>query len=540
MIVRAFDSWTGADYNTRVAAPASSRESNLTPDTLTSRTVHGMKWSLVAQILNVSTTVATTAVLARLLAPSTWGLVSMALVVLRFGQYFARMGVGSALVQKPELTDDDVRAGFTSSVLLGAAVCAVVVVAAPFTHFLFKNPQVVSVARVMSLTFILDGAAITSGALLQRQLKFKVFAWLDTASYVLGYGTIAIILAALGYGVWSLVIAGLAQSATTAVLYYAATRHSLRPLFRWSVYRPLYSFGSRMSVAQFLEFITFNMDTMWAGHFFNVGQVGTYTRSFTLVSLPNDYLGATFSRVLFPSFSRVQKETERLRNAFLPSIMVVFIVGVPMLWGMAAASPQIVATVLGNRWSAAVPVVTVLALAMPFALVGHFAGVLCDATGHLNAKILIRSSQIVLVLALFAALTRFGIIGVGIAYALGQVVVAVALFTVTGGILATKPRTLLRAYTPGVGAGICAASLVAVAGLLGERVGAPSVVTLLVQIVLGGIVVALWLLKARRGEPWRETRLRLLGSRSGTVEGRYSSLIRWLDTHASGGPAGVK
>ena len=184
-----------------------------------------MKWSLVAQVLNVATTVVTTAVLARLLDPATWGLVSMALVILRFGQYFARMGVGSALVQKPELTDDDIRAGFVSSVLLGAAVCVVVVVVAPFTHFVFKNPQVVPVARVMSLTFILDGAAITSGALLQRRLKFKVFAWMDTASYVVGYGGIAIVLAVLGYGVWSLVIAGLAQSAITAVLYYAATRH---------------------------------------------------------------------------------------------------------------------------------------------------------------------------------------------------------------------------------------------------------------------------------------------------------------------------
>ncbi len=88
----------------------------MTPDTLTSKTVYGMKWSLVAQVLNVATTVVTTAVLARLLDPATWGLVSMALVILRFGQYFARMGVGSALVQKPELTDEDIRAGFVSSV----------------------------------------------------------------------------------------------------------------------------------------------------------------------------------------------------------------------------------------------------------------------------------------------------------------------------------------------------------------------------------------------------------------------------------------
>jgi O-antigen/teichoic acid export membrane protein len=371
-------------------------------------------------------------------------------------------------------------------------------------------------------------------------LKFKVLAWMDTASYVVGYGGVAIVLAVLGYGVWSLVIAGLALSAITAVLYYAATRHPLKPPFRWSVYRRLYSFGARVSVTQFLEFITFNMDTMWAGHFFNAGEVGTYTRSFTLVSLPNEYLGTMFSRVLFPSFSRVQKETERLRNAFVPAIMVVFIIGVPMLWGIAVASPQVVSTVLGNRWHGAVPVVSVVALAMPFTLLGHFAGVLCDATSHLNVKILIRCSQIALVLALFAALTRFGIVGVAAAYALGQVAVAVALFFVICRILGTTPRVLLRAFAPGASAGACAAALIGLADLAGTRAGAPPIVTLLVQIALGFTVVAFWMLKAQKGAAWRETRFRLLGSRTGAVEGRYSALIRWLDTHAGGTSAAMK
>ena len=311
----------------------------------------------------------------------------------------------------------------------------------------------------------------------------------------------------------------------------------MKPLFRWSVYKRLYSFGARVSVTQFLEFITYNMDTMWAGHFFNAGEVGTYTRSFTLVSLPNQYLVTTFTRVLFPSFSRVQKEIERLRNAFVPSIMVVFIIGVPMMWGIAAASPQVVATILGARWGAAVPVVRVLALAMPFTLVANFAGILCDATGHLNVKIVIRSSQIVLVLALFAALTRFGIVGVATAYALGQVAVATALFLVTGRILEARPRTLVGAYLPGAAAGASAAVLIGTASLVGTRVGAPAIVTLLVQVALGLTVVAVWMLRARRGMAWRETRYRLLGSRTGVVEGRYSALVRWLDAHAGHAPA---
>ena len=73
-------------------------------------------------------------------------------------------------------------------------------------------------------------------------------------------------------------IAGLALSAMTAILYYAAARHPVKPVLRWGAYKRLYSYGARVSVTQFLEFITSNMDTMSAGHYFNAGGVGTYTR----------------------------------------------------------------------------------------------------------------------------------------------------------------------------------------------------------------------------------------------------------------------
>ena len=273
----------------------------------------------------------------------------MGLVIMRFVTYFAQMGVGAALVQKPELTHDDVRAGFTSSMLLGVAACLVVVAAAPLATILFPHPQVVPVVRVMAIDFVLNGATITSFALLRRRLAFKALAVADTLTYIVGYGAVSIVLAALGFGVWSLVIGALAQGALTVVAYYALTLHSVKPLFRWSVYRTLYSYGARISVIQFLEFFTYNMDTMWAGHFFSTAELGIYTRSFTLVSLPNQYVATSFTRVLFPAFSRIQTERERLKNAYLPAITVAAIIGVPLMWGIAAASPQVVLTDPGRQ-----------------------------------------------------------------------------------------------------------------------------------------------------------------------------------------------
>ncbi len=247
--------------------------------------------------------------------------------------------------------------------------------AAPLVRVLFPNPQVVPVLRVMSLTFVLNGATVTSLALLRRRLAFRALAIVDTITYVVGYGATAIAMAALGFGVWSLVCASLVELAMTVVMYYALVRHPLKPLFAWRVYQDAVLVGARISVTQFLEFISANMDTMWAGHYLSTGDLGIYTRSYTLVSLPNQYLGTSFTRVLFPSFSRIQGNTDRLRNVYLPSVMVATIVGTPLLWGMAAASPQIVAAVLGSKWHAAIPTVSVLAICMPFMLTSNFSGI---------------------------------------------------------------------------------------------------------------------------------------------------------------------
>ena len=89
--------------------------------------------------MNVVLQIGITAVLARLLTPSDFGLVAMAGVFLRFGQYFAQMGAGKAVVQKSELSDRDMHTAFTSSLLIGVAFCVLFVALAPLAGVLFPD-----------------------------------------------------------------------------------------------------------------------------------------------------------------------------------------------------------------------------------------------------------------------------------------------------------------------------------------------------------------------------------------------------------------
>src|SRR4029079_13566244 len=105
----------------------------------------------------------------------------------------------------------------------------------------------------------------TAISLLRRKLDFRSLALIDIISYTIGYGIVGVVLALLKFGVWSLVIANLCQPGLKALLAYVCQRHVVLPFFNWDVHRRLFSFGGRLSIICFLEFIGFNVDTLVIG-----------------------------------------------------------------------------------------------------------------------------------------------------------------------------------------------------------------------------------------------------------------------------------
>ena len=102
-------------------APSSRKQTNLT-----AQTASGLSWFYLSMMTLMVANLAYTATVSRLLAPAAFGLMAVAMLVVLFIQFFARMGLGSALVQKPELSDEEIRAASTAGIVVGLA-CLVLV-----------------------------------------------------------------------------------------------------------------------------------------------------------------------------------------------------------------------------------------------------------------------------------------------------------------------------------------------------------------------------------------------------------------------------
>ncbi|UOQ76610.1 oligosaccharide flippase family protein [Hymenobacter sp. 5516J-16] len=308
---------------------------------LTTAAVNGVKWSTAATITISLLQIGYTATMARLLTPAAFGLVALAGVILRFGSYFAQMGMEQAIIQKPEITRADVRAAFTSSLGLGILFAGALALGAPLAAGIVRAPEVVPVVRMLAVGLLLTGFNATALSLLRRRMKFRTLAIIEVTSYVVSYAALGIGLAFQGFGVWSLVAAMLGQGVLLTILSYAAERHDLRLLFDWETYRPLVEYGGRMSAISFLEFLTGSLDTLLIGRLLGAAALGIYSRGWMLIGLPVYLLTTSVSKVVFPSFSQMQTDRPRLKTVYLSSITLIAALVIPICAGAAIAAPRL-------------------------------------------------------------------------------------------------------------------------------------------------------------------------------------------------------
>lgn len=383
-----------------------------------SKTINGIGWGGLSTGVNVLFQLVFMAVMARLLDPVHFGLIAIANVMLRFLTYFAQLGVGPALIQKPELLDGDIRAALSVSLGISALCTAVAILAAPFIADYFAMPPLALVIQALSVNFLLGGLSAVSLSLLRREMRFKNIAIIESSAYVLGYGLVGITLAYFDFGVWALVGAVLSQSTLSAALAYLFSRHEFGWRHKKHQRDHFFKFGARYSVIGFIEFLSGSLDALIIGKIFGTAAAGIYGRASLLTNLPVQQPANIITRALFPVISRLgeQRQIASLQISMLVLGSYAFAISL----GMIAAAPDIVSVLLGDKWLAAIPVVQLLALAVAPQYLSHLAGVTLDAMGALKPKLHIQAGVLVLQVAAFVLLLPYGVLGIAGAMVLAE------------------------------------------------------------------------------------------------------------------------
>ena len=386
-------------------------------DETRSRVLRGIAWKTISSITLQTSRIVTAVLLARLLTPHQYGLAGMVLVVSSLVAIFADLAFGAALVQRRNLSEDDRSTVFWTSAGVGLIFTLGGIAASPLVADFYGEPAVASLFAAFSLSFVVTSLASTQSALLIREMNFRSLELRKMASYVSG-GGVGIGVAAAGYGAWAIIAQQLVAAVVSTVLLILLSPWRPRFVYSLDSLKRLGAFSGNVFGARLLFYFNRNADNLLIGRFLGPTALGAYTVSYNVMLTPMSDVAEPVTEVLFPAFSRHQDEPSRIAAAWMRVNRLVGSVTVPGMLGLIIVAPDFVDTLLGHKWSLAIPVIQILAWVGLLQSLQRLNSSILAARDRAN--VLFRYSVIVLVvtLAAFVAGLPWGIVGIAAAYAI--------------------------------------------------------------------------------------------------------------------------
>ena len=441
--------------------------------------------------------------LARLLDPKDFGIVALAQVVLGTTNLFSGFGLGAAVVQSQEERGKVAFQSFVITSVTGLTLFAVIFLSAELFAGFLGNPHVTTVLQWMAVTVLLAAWSIVPEALLQKDLLFGKISGAMVIAELL-YVAIALSLAFLGAGLWSLVYASLARSLLTLVLLWVFCPgwEWVRPK-RWdgSLMKRLLRFGIHSTGGGVVTFFYSIIDNLIVGKWLGAQALGFYSRAYDFTRRTVDQVTNVVGAVLLPSYAKIQSDAPRLSRAYLKSLRLISFLVVPVSLGLFITGPEMVETLLGEKWVPMVAAFQILALASLVKPLSATTSALFLSTGRPVYNLRAGLVVVGVMLPLIFLLLGFGIEGVAVAVLCAQLVGFAYNMLQVRSVLQNTASRMLPAIAPALTA---AAPMLAIIALIKDPLralagGGHTVLTLAVLVLVGAVVYGGLLYLLQRG-----------------------------------------
>lgn len=383
--------------------------------------------SLAERYLSTALSLVSVVIVARLLSPTDIGLFSIASALVGLAQVVRDVGIGSYLVQEPELTPARVNTAYTITAGVGLTFFTAIWLCAGLVADFYADARMVELLRVMAASFLVIPIGSTSLALLRREMRFGGVFIVNTGATLVSF-TVTVGLAFLGHGYMSLAWGVLASNVATALLawYQRPNDKPLRLGLRdW---RRVLGYGSRLTLAGIVTEVAMNINDLVTGRVLGPAAVAIVSRAQGVMNLMHINMLGAVNSVMLSAFSRTRRSEGRVDLEYERSRALISVVAWPFYGFLALFPLGVLRLMFGPQWDAAAPLVPLFALAGALAVLWKLTPVLLQALGRadliMRAELLIQSVRIVMLSTIVIAthsLIGFAA-GLVLAYGLAAVV----------------------------------------------------------------------------------------------------------------------
>jgi PST family polysaccharide transporter len=369
-------------------------------------------------------------VLARILDPSDFGAFLSITVFTSTLTMVSKFGLPQALMQVKVLDREHVDAAFLWVTVTSFAGFLLLNLIAKGIASAFGSAQIEVAVRLMSLILLLNPFETIALALLRREMRFDAVTQIEFRALLLSF-LVSLVAAASGLGVLSLAMGAVGGGIVTMLGAFAKVGWRPRPTAIRYVF-PLLRFSALMTLNNTVVVLTNRIDNMLIGLLTSLGQVGLYGRAFSLARIPVDQLGQSLGPLMLRSLSTVKEDPIASRDLYLKALATLSLIIFPLLAVLFVAGEELLLLLYGEKWREAAVALPPLTIAGMFTLVYIQSRALVTAQGLAGALLGVHMLGLLATIILIAAAAPLGLLILGWAIALREIVLVAVMFRVIG------------------------------------------------------------------------------------------------------------
>ena len=335
---------------------------------LKNRAIFSTFWKFAERILAQLVSLIVSIIIARILMPSDYAVVSMVTVFFAFANVIISGGLNTALIQKKDADPLDYSSVLWVSLGISVVVYFILFISAPAIANLYHQPMLVAVIRVMSL--ILPVCVIKSiwCAYVSSALQFKKFFFATLGGTVLS-GVIGVIMALKGFGAWALIAQQMTNILIDTVILILTTRIGIVLKVSYSKIKALFGYGWKLLVSSLVGTVYTNLSPLVIGIKYTPNDLSFFTKGESIPSVISSTSVHTLSAVLFPVIAKCQDDKKRVLECTRMFMRIGSFLLFPVMLGFFAVSDNLITVLLTEKWLTASYYVKIFCLTTMFDVV---------------------------------------------------------------------------------------------------------------------------------------------------------------------------
>ena len=304
-------------------------------------------------------------VLARILNPEHYGILSIMIVFTTLANVFIQSGFNTALIQNRDVTEEDYSSVLWVSLGIASVLYVCIFISAPLIGDFYNIPTIVLPLRVLALILIPGALNSVQLAKVSREMEFKKVFYCNIGG-VLVSGVIGILIAYMGGGLWALVVQTLLNVLVACIVMCFSVKLRLRLTCNFKRVAVLFSYGWKLLVSSLLDTLYQDLRSLVIGKKYDSGTLGYYNRGKQFPQFIINAINGAVQSVMLPAMSAEQDDKKRVKSMMRNSIMLSAYIIFPVMAGLAAVAEPLVSLLLTDKWLPCVPFLQIYCFCFAF------------------------------------------------------------------------------------------------------------------------------------------------------------------------------